>query len=197
MSDKRIPKFRITSVDGNTLAIINEEGIVPRGKRADMKLFDESSGYEAKEYIEQMRKEGLDLLDKQSKVSNAESTLKKLGVNIKNKDNTYKSLAGILDDVFKEWNKKIEQMERQSKMDKLEELCKPISDYLRENYCPHDSIVITDDKIRLVRDEIGIPVDRYCEEEDESCSDPRVSMEEAISNIVSFLSKTKIGYELN
>ena len=60
-----------------------------------------------------------------------------------------------------------EQEERQSKMDKLEELCKPISDYLRENYCPHDSIVITDDKIRLVRDEIGIPVDRDCKKEDE------------------------------
>ena len=59
----------------------------------------------------------------------------------------------------------LKERERQSKIDKLEELCRPISDYLRENYCPYDSIVITDDKIRLVRDEIGIPVDR--EEEDE------------------------------
>lgn len=52
-------------------------------------------------------------------------------------------------------------------MDKLEELCRPISDYLKENYCPYDSVVITDDKIRLVRDEIGIPVERDSEVEDE------------------------------
>lgn len=166
MNNKRIPKFKITSVDGNTL-VINEEGIIPRGLRADMKLFDESSGYEAKEYIEQMRKEGLDLLDKQSKVSNAESTLKKLDINLKNEDNTYRNLGDILDDLSKKWNKEIKKQETKSKMDKLEELCKPISDYLRENYDTHYSIVITDDKIRLVKDEL--------------CSDPRVSMEEAFN----------------
>ena len=57
------------------------------------------------------------------------------------------------------------QIDKQSK---LEELCKPISDYLRDNYCPYDSVVITDNKIRLVRDEIGIPVDRNRDSEEEA-----------------------------
>ena len=81
-------------------------------------------------------------------------------------------LSGILIENFKEIRErlsvleeinKVKQEETKSKMDKLEELCRPISDYLRDNYCPYDSIVITDDKIRLVRDEIGIPVDRDSE----------------------------------
>ena len=110
---ERIPKFKTTS----------EEGVIPRGQRADMKLFDESSGYK-----------------------------------------TNKSLKSMLSKITEY---ELKERERQSKMDKLEELCKPISDYLRDNYCPHDSIVITDDKIRLVRDEIGIPVDRDCKKEAE------------------------------
>jgi len=42
----------------------------------------------------------------------------------------------------------------------LEELCKPISNYLRNNYDPYVTVVITDSKIKLVRDEIGIPAER-------------------------------------
>lgn len=101
-------------------------------------------------------------------ISNIEMILEDLGVTIKNEEgDTYRDLADILDDLSKAWNKKIEQQEAKSKMDKLEELCRPISDYLKENYCPYDSVVITDDKIRLVRDEIGIPVERDSEVEDE------------------------------
>lgn len=42
----------------------------------------------------------------------------------------------------------------------LEKLCKPISDYLKNNYDPYTSIVITDSQIKLVSGKIGIPVKR-------------------------------------
>lgn len=45
-------------------------------------------------------------------------------------------------------------------MKNLEELCKPISHYLKNNYDPYVVVVITDSHIKLVRDEIGIPVKR-------------------------------------
>ena len=128
--NERVSKFKITSVDGNTL-VISEEGIIPtRGLRAKMKVIDDWSG------------------------------------NIDDEDNIRSILDNLLDRQEK-YKEKIEQQNKQSKMDKLEELCRPISDYLKENYCPYDSVVITDDKIRLVRDEIGIPVERDSEVEDE------------------------------
>ena len=40
----------------------------------------------------------------------------------------------------------------------LEELCKPVADYLKSNLDPYCTVIITDSHIRLVRDEIGIPV---------------------------------------
>jgi hypothetical protein len=40
----------------------------------------------------------------------------------------------------------------------LEELCKPVAEYLKKNWDPHCTVVITDSHIRLVRDEMGIPV---------------------------------------
>lgn len=40
----------------------------------------------------------------------------------------------------------------------LEAVCKPVVDYLKENYDPHYTVIITDSLIKLVRDEIGIPV---------------------------------------
>lgn len=43
-------------------------------------------------------------------------------------------------------------------MKKLEELCKPIAEYLKQNYDPHCSIIISDSYIKLVRDEIGISI---------------------------------------
>jgi len=40
----------------------------------------------------------------------------------------------------------------------LEVTCKPIVDYLIENYNPYTSVVITDTQIKLVEDLAGIPV---------------------------------------
>ena len=184
MSNERIPKFKITSANGNTLVTISERGLVPRGCRADMKLFDESSsGYK---YLKNIS----EILSNDA-ISNIEITLKALGVSIKNEDNTYRNLVDILDDLSKAWNKKIEQQDKQSKMDKLEELCRPISDYLRENYCPHDSVVITDDKIRLVRDEMSIPVDRDCEEDEEYKIPFSKALEEYLDSIEKGIQMTR------
>ena len=43
-------------------------------------------------------------------------------------------------------------------IENLEKLCKPVAEYLKEHYDPNCTVVITDSHIRLVRDEIGIPV---------------------------------------
>ncbi len=40
----------------------------------------------------------------------------------------------------------------------LEMACKPIIDYLKENYNPYTSVVITNSEIKLVEDLAGIPV---------------------------------------
>lgn len=40
----------------------------------------------------------------------------------------------------------------------LEMACKPIIDYLNENYNPYTSVVITSSEIKLVEDLAGIPV---------------------------------------
>ena len=43
-------------------------------------------------------------------------------------------------------------------MEKLKELCNPVVEYLKNNWDPHCTVVITDSQIKLVRDEISIPV---------------------------------------
>ena len=40
----------------------------------------------------------------------------------------------------------------------LEEIYKPVSEYLIKNYDPHCSIIISDNQIKLIRTEIGMPV---------------------------------------
>lgn len=45
-----------------------------------------------------------------------------------------------------------------NKMKELEQLCRPVANYLKNNWDPHCTVVITDNHIKLVRDEIGIPV---------------------------------------
>ncbi|AND84231.1 hypothetical protein CTDIVETGP_1589 [Clostridium tyrobutyricum DIVETGP] len=40
----------------------------------------------------------------------------------------------------------------------LKELCNPIVDYLKNNYNPHCTVIITDVEIKLVEDKIGIPI---------------------------------------
>ncbi|WP_297429581.1 hypothetical protein [Clostridium sp.] len=49
-------------------------------------------------------------------------------------------------------------MPAESPVQELEEICKPVVEYLKKNYDPHCTVVITDSHIKLVRDEIGIPV---------------------------------------
>ncbi|NFS61085.1 hypothetical protein FDF00_09010, partial [Clostridium botulinum] len=59
-----------------------------------------------------------------------------------------------------EYNQCLEliSMSKKEELKKIEEVCKPVVDYLKKNYDPHCTVVITDSQIRLVRDEIGIPV---------------------------------------
>ncbi|MBN1076984.1 hypothetical protein [Clostridium botulinum] len=59
-----------------------------------------------------------------------------------------------------EYNQCLEliSMSKKEELKRLEEVCKPVVDYLKKNYDPHCTVVITDSQIRLVRDEIGIPV---------------------------------------
>ena len=45
------------------------------------------------------------------------------------------------------------------KIEELEELSKPLVEYIKKYYDFHTSIIISEDFIRLVRDEIGIPVE--------------------------------------
>ena len=42
--------------------------------------------------------------------------------------------------------------------EKLQEITKPIIKFLKENYDPHTTIVITTEHIKIVRDELGIPI---------------------------------------
>ena len=44
-------------------------------------------------------------------------------------------------------------------MEELKELCKPLIEYLKENYDLHTTIIISEDYIKLVKDEIGIPME--------------------------------------
>lgn len=46
-------------------------------------------------------------------------------------------------------------------MDELEKLAKPLSDYLRENYHPHTSIIVTDERVTVLEDVFSIP---FCRE---------------------------------
>lgn len=45
------------------------------------------------------------------------------------------------------------------KFDRLYDLCMPLVEYLKQYCDPHTSIIISEDYIRLVRDEVGIPVE--------------------------------------
>jgi hypothetical protein len=44
-------------------------------------------------------------------------------------------------------------------IESLKNVCKPVLEYLKKNYNPHCSLIITDTYIRLVEDKIGIPVE--------------------------------------
>ena len=44
------------------------------------------------------------------------------------------------------------------KFELLKELCKPIREYLADNYNPHTTFLISTDRIKIVSDEVSIPV---------------------------------------
>ena len=44
------------------------------------------------------------------------------------------------------------------KFEKFEKLVKPISNFIKENYDSHTTIIITDNHAKVVRDDIGIPI---------------------------------------
>lgn len=43
------------------------------------------------------------------------------------------------------------------KIKELEEISKPILEFLKKNYNPHTAVVISEDCIKVVSDEISIP----------------------------------------
>lgn len=44
------------------------------------------------------------------------------------------------------------------KLSELEQISKPLIDFIKENYNPHTSVVINEDSIKVVTDEINIPL---------------------------------------
>lgn len=55
-------------------------------------------------------------------------------------------------------SKDIREIPTLSEVESLRDLCKPICEYINEHYDPHTQIIITDDHVKVTRDEIGIPV---------------------------------------
>lgn len=62
-----------------------------------------------------------------------------------NNDIKYKLLGGI-------------SVNSKEEIKKLELLCIPIIKYLNKNYDPYCEVVITNSRVRLIRDELGILV---------------------------------------
>ncbi|KQB77524.1 hypothetical protein [Clostridium butyricum] len=50
-------------------------------------------------------------------------------------------------------------MDNKQSIEQLKEICKPIVEWLKENYGPYYTVVIKDEHIRLVRDEVGISIE--------------------------------------
>lgn len=46
------------------------------------------------------------------------------------------------------------------KIKELQEISKPILEFLKNNYNPHTTVIISEDGIKVVSDEINIPI-RY------------------------------------
>ncbi|AKA68499.1 hypothetical protein [Clostridium scatologenes] len=49
-------------------------------------------------------------------------------------------------------------MNNNKAMESLKKICTPVCDYLKDNYNPHCTVIITDNEIKLVEDKICIPV---------------------------------------
>lgn len=48
-------------------------------------------------------------------------------------------------------------MTQQQMADNLEQLAAPLVEYLRKNFHPHTAIVVTDERVVVVEDVLGIP----------------------------------------
>lgn len=46
----------------------------------------------------------------------------------------------------------------EEKMEELKEISKPLIDFIKENYNPHTTIIISQTCIKVVTDEISIPI---------------------------------------
>lgn len=60
---------------------------------------------------------------------------------------------------LKQARKAASMTQQQVAADKLEELAKPIAEYIRNHYHPHTAIVITDERVVVVEDSLSIPLD--------------------------------------
>lgn len=49
----------------------------------------------------------------------------------------------------------------EEKMKELEQISNPIIEFLKRNYNPHTTIIINQDCVKVVTDEINIPVHRF------------------------------------
>ena len=46
----------------------------------------------------------------------------------------------------------------EDKIKELEKIANPIINYIKENYNPHTTVIISEDSIKVVTDEISIPI---------------------------------------
>ncbi|CEK34286.1 hypothetical protein UMC2_34971 [[Clostridium] sordellii] len=48
--------------------------------------------------------------------------------------------------------------DRISEIETLRNICRPICEYINEHYDPYTQIIITDKQVKIMKDEIGIPM---------------------------------------
>lgn len=48
--------------------------------------------------------------------------------------------------------------EFQKRFKELEELARPLAEFIRRNYNPHTTIIVTDEFVKVVIDEMGTPI---------------------------------------
>lgn len=46
----------------------------------------------------------------------------------------------------------------EEKITKLNKISEPVIDFIKENYHPHTTVIISEDSIKVVTDEINIPL---------------------------------------
>ena len=54
----------------------------------------------------------------------------------------------------------------------LQQLAKPLAEYLKAHYNPHCAVIVTLDRVRIVADELSIPFEfTQCDGTDAACQD--------------------------